>query len=1434
MAQGGESGPGSPEAALAASIVRVAGRDGDVGGVGFLVSDNRILTCAHVVSDALGLPRDALPPPGATVVADLPLAGAGMSVAEVEHWVPEREDRTGDVAVLRLRAAIPGAAPLGMADPAEVWGHRVRIAGFTGRFPGGVWHAGRLRGGTAESWVQLSGADTHGVPVERGFSGSPVWDEDARAVVGIVVAGQLTGTRQSFLIPTRTLVAEIPALADILLPPSPFRGLAAFQESDSAVYFGRDDEVDDVCALLTADQPRVVLVGPSGCGKSSLALAGVAPRLRERGHEVLVLRPVDSLLSPRAALAAELVRAAHPDLPDPDRAAYVDRYGTSLRDHGMTDTARLALGERADRLLVVLDQAEELLAAGEDAAAEVAELLLGDPAPAGVRVLITLRADFLRPALDHPVLGPALNRSTARPLAPMSREQLAAVVLKPVEAIPAVSYDPGLVQQILDDAAAEPGALPLLGFVLEQLWAEQAAGRLRFTTYEEIGGVKGALRRHAENAWAVCVPEADRGEALRLLTSLVTLLPGGEAPLRRSLSRAEAGEAGWRIARALAKQRILVLGGDAEHGQSIELAHEALIGAWPVLSRQVSENRGFLVWRTALHRDIERWREAGGDEEQLLSGGPLDEAETQLRARPEDVSAEARRFIEASLRRRADRRAKERRDTRVKRAGITLLALLLAVVGLVALLLDHRNGQLDDELRRAASPQLASRAAQLDDVSLSTSALFSAAAYRTSPTPEARTALLEQYLRLRNVERVALEGRGEVTGLSSSEDGRRLTVGLADGRILGLDLREKSPAARQLLKSSNTRRVATSPDGRIAARASNRGQVSLGVLTGKGTERRSVVLREVTVASENARAATDLRFDPAGRRVLAAIPREGVLVWEAGSGRRTGPTLRAPDGWDVDQAWFGPADTVVARIVGRTEGGRAAAGRLVRWHLGDARPDTGPWGAQETGFVTVSGDGHTLVRCTPDGVLEAWELAGEPKPRYRYGTGLLRQLCPLYVPRLDRTGRYLINPVQRFGARLGRFRFLVLDLERGYTATVDLPSPTQRDEALTGPGAPIGLTLTGPPENMRAAVGVGGTVLVAKIPRPSAFDHLMITSRIRTVDADHGRVISIDADGGVLRLWDLRTRRQLGVARPSVPLDRLYPAVTPDGRHLLTATADRRAVLVWSLTGPSGAPGLSEVRRLDLPGPPGVDPAVRDERTGLTSAWVNISFNDADHAVISASSYVVRWEVSTGRQTGRAYRPPVQAPVDVASAVASVFGTARPGHPQAVVRTDDKIVLWDFDKGETVATATSELGGVKQLGFERTGRTLAVLSYGGAVQLWDADREKWARKITYQGAHWLGAFSSLSALTTQDVTNAFVMWDARSGKERFHFTPGYGATADLSDDGGWMGYIDGSDARLLPLRPEAWNDHVCRVAGRGLSDAEKKLTPAGSRTQVCG
>src|SRR5438445_13141701 len=72
-------------------------------------------------------------------------------------------------------------------------------------------------------------------------------------------------------------------------PPTPFKGLAAFQDTelDALLFYGREREREVVVANLLASR-LTVLYGASGVGKTSLLRAAVAHSLR-RLHDAAVV-----------------------------------------------------------------------------------------------------------------------------------------------------------------------------------------------------------------------------------------------------------------------------------------------------------------------------------------------------------------------------------------------------------------------------------------------------------------------------------------------------------------------------------------------------------------------------------------------------------------------------------------------------------------------------------------------------------------------------------------------------------------------------------------------------------------------------------------------------------------------------------------------------------------------------------------------------------------------------------------------------------------------------------------------------------------------------------------------------------------------------------------------------------------------------------------
>ena len=96
-----------------------------------------------------------------------------------------------------------------------------------------------------------------------------------------------------FLVPGHPL--NLPPAPDLTAEANPYRGLKSYDQKDSPLFFGREDEINEL-AQRVDQQPFLAVLGASGTGKSSLVKAGVLPRLAgDRGQESGVRSPTGML-----------------------------------------------------------------------------------------------------------------------------------------------------------------------------------------------------------------------------------------------------------------------------------------------------------------------------------------------------------------------------------------------------------------------------------------------------------------------------------------------------------------------------------------------------------------------------------------------------------------------------------------------------------------------------------------------------------------------------------------------------------------------------------------------------------------------------------------------------------------------------------------------------------------------------------------------------------------------------------------------------------------------------------------------------------------------------------------------------------------------------------------------------------------------------------
>ena len=441
---------------------------------------------------------------------------------------------------------------------------------------------------------------------------------------------------------------------------NPYRGLEAFDARHRALFFGRRRDLRTALDRLRRE-PFVLITGDSGVGKSSLCLAGIVPEVLEGqladGRRYRAVRLVPGR-RPLGALAAAL-------------SPVLEVEEGTLEEQLRLDPARVLRGLRlrlgaAQGVLLYVDQLEELvtLATGPGTAA-LALGLLADDLP-GVKLLASARSDFLTRLASLPVLGDAVPRALLL-LRALRPEEIREVIVAPARATQTRFESEALVDELVASTVSAEGSLPLLQFALAELWLARERGVITAATVSRIGGVAGALSRHADAVVDGLLPQ-QRAAARKLLLRLVTL-EGTRA--RREQATLAPDEAARLALEALVRGWLLVVR-EVEGSSTVEIAHEALVSGWSTLGRWLSEEAEGRALRGRLEVALREHERNGAlwAEPQLAEISALPESELLPRERE---------FLQAS------RRALRRRRILRRALVAGFAASLLAVYGAVKL-----------------------------------------------------------------------------------------------------------------------------------------------------------------------------------------------------------------------------------------------------------------------------------------------------------------------------------------------------------------------------------------------------------------------------------------------------------------------------------------------------------------------------------------------------------------------------------------------------------------------------------------------------------------------------------------------------------------------------------------------------------------------------
>jgi WD40 repeat protein len=1059
---------------------------------------------------------------------------------------------------------------------------------------------------------------------------------------------------------------------------SPFPGLKAFTAGQSAVFFGREDETQELVDRLNpvAGSRRhrfVAVIGSSGAGKSSLVQAGLLPAL---GDHWLPLSPVVPGTDPDNSLTGVLAAAG---LEGPaSEPADGDALAHSLGE--------LRSGRRDPyaSIVMVLDQAEELQnEVPAHKRRSFLEMLRG-----ALRrdqrfwVVATLRSEFLTAFLDE-----GFEDLFHRPIVigSLPREKLFDVIEKPAAAA-GIQFEQGVVNQLVDEVGRED-ALPLLAYTLDVLY-ERLDGRTVITRndYDQVRGVMGALPRQAERVCADLRADDPDAPVLPTLLKFVTFSgPGSRVPTRRRVEKAELRGAELRVAEGFVNARLLTRHG-ADGKNVFQVAHEALFREWAPLKDEIAVKATGLQLRGELEDMADRWKDSGRQDSDLLRDERLRKALRWAEEYP-DLASDSplvHEFLQRSTR--SDDAALERRANAVAKRAFESIgddperALLLALAAV-------DEGRPTSTARAALTAALS--ATRLRGVLRGHTETLRAVAWspdrgRLATGSEDRT--VRVWGPDMRADPLVKEAEGEVRALAWAPDAGAIAVGLDNGEawILALGggdrMLGRHGAAINAIDWARNGRIATgSHDGTAMIWGPHGGQPERVLPHGAWVR--------------------GLAWCPHGRRLATACRDRRARIWDVEAEDGEPRVLECHREWVEKVAWS-PDGHRLATVSRDGDG--------FVWDIhGSSEPKLLSGHTSWVQGVDWSPDGTLIATTSRDRTARIWDHCGTQLAVLRghrhwvHGVSWSLDGHQIATASYDRTARIWdardVTALVDVRAHTDIVQAVDWseDGERIATASHDgtakIWDARTGDEVAVLPHGPGVYGVAWAPDGRHVVTGAGDNAA-----RIWAVEEEAVRGVLRGHDnwveyvdwSPDGTRIATGSNDRTARIWDAPTR---------APLDHLFPhrhwvrgvAWCPHGRRLATASYDRDA-RIWDVE-------TGEVTELKGHG-----------------EWVNaVAWSPDGKRVATASVDLTAriWDAENGVQLAvlTGHEDSVQG-----------IAWSRDGSRIATASSDGTARTWDAAGFAELAVPCVRDVSIEDVAWSRNDERLATVSDDGALQVWEA------------------------------------------------------------------------------------------------------------------
>ncbi|RCJ34923.1 hypothetical protein A6769_21220 [Nostoc punctiforme NIES-2108] len=1146
----------------------------------------------------------------------------------------------------------------------------------------------------------------------------------------------------------------------------PYMGLNAFLEEDSQYFYGREALTQQLIHQLR-DRSFLAVIGASGSGKSSIVQAGVIPQLRLGkqipSSEQWWIRSIRPGANPLEALARRLggaggqgageqgSRGAGEQGENYFSSSYLFLEG--IFHQGVEGFVYWIRNQPHRVVMLVIDQFEELFTLAPTSDRELfLELLLGAVQYAGDRfkLIITLRADFIASCLEVPALAKALQDLSVLVPPKLSLDDYRRVILNPAQQV-GLKIEPELVEVLLRELNHSPGDLPLLEFVLEQLWQHRVAGELTLQTYQEqLGGIQGALERSSQAVYESLDPQMR--ECAKWIFLSLTQLGEGTEDTRRRVHKSELIVRKYPAAlvektlNALTAAKLVVMNLEEEvtKGQSrqgeqenispsappapllpcpfaspaspaspapllpyspspitVEVAHEILIRHWSTLRWWLEENRDRLRKQRQIEQASQLWLQRSQQADFLLQGVRLAEAEDIYIKYTDELSADVQRFIEACLVQRKQQQQQEKR--RLKQAQRAVVA--LSVLGLAAVCF----GSL---------AYWKSQAAQLREIEALNAS--SQANLLSHQQLEALIASVKAGKQLKNT-------------FGPPAEVQTQTLGVLQQVISGTQERNRLEG-----HSAEVSSVSFSPDGKTIVSASND---KTAIVWGRdGTK-----LRTLTGHTDIVRSVS---FSPDGQTIATASFDRTVKLWRTSDGGLI-RTLKGHTAEVLSLSWSANGKTIATGSADRTAKiWQVSDGHLLRTFSGYK---------DFVNSVSFSPDGEILAIASADKTVKLWRVSDGLLQKTLLGhsagvssvafspDGQIASASEDKTVRLWRRDGTLLKIIAAHNAEILSVNFSHDGQTLASTSadsTIKLWSSKDGflRQTLLGHSIAVYSASFSPDDQTLVSAGADKTVRLWQRDDPLFKTLTGSQGQLYSVSfSPDGQTLATAGQDTTIELWRTRDgtlRQTLEGHSTSVygHSDEVYGlAFSPDGETLASASLDhyiklwrtRDGYMIKTLQGHrSNVNSLSFSPNSQILASASGDMTIKlwniqqkaliKTLQGHTAEVLSVSFSPDGQVLASAGrdNKVLLWRVKDGKLL---YNLPGH------NNAVNAISFSPDGQVLASASADKTIKLWQVSNGTLLQTLTGHTDGVYSVSFSPDGKMIASASGDGSIKLWNRD-----------------------------------------------------------------------------------------------------------------